>query len=78
MAAFPQSITQPPDTACAHLSCAPAPSPHHRAFAAGTLWVVYGAAIRDLFIAVPNGIGAILGLVYCALLMVFPRKSNAK
>lgn len=44
----------------------------------GSLWVVYGAAIQDLFLAVPNGIGAVLGLVYCALLFAFPRKSNAK
>lgn len=40
--------------------------------------MVYGAAIQDLFLAVPNGIGAVLGLVYCALLFAFPRKSNAK
>ncbi|KAL4452035.1 hypothetical protein ABPG75_007697 [Micractinium tetrahymenae] len=44
----------------------------------GTLWVIYGIAIKDLFLAVPNGIGAVLGLVYCALLLTFPRKSSAK
>lgn len=41
----------------------------------GTLWLVYGLAISDLFIAVPNGVGAALGIVYCALLCVFPHKA---
>ena len=42
---------------------------------AGTLWLVYGLAISDLFIAVPNGVGAALGIVYCALFCVFPHKA---
>jgi solute carrier family 50 protein (sugar transporter) len=42
---------------------------------AGTLWLVYGLAISDYFIAVPNGVGALLGAVYCVLICIFPRKS---
>lgn len=41
----------------------------------GSLWLVYGLAIDDLFIAVPNGVGAVLGVVYCILLFAYPRKS---
>jgi solute carrier family 50 protein (sugar transporter) len=41
----------------------------------GSLWLVYGLAISDYFIAVPNGVGAGLGVVYCALILTFPRKS---
>lgn len=41
----------------------------------GTLWLVYGLAISDYFIAVPNGVGAVLGIIYCALIFIFPRKS---
>ena len=40
----------------------------------GSLWLVYGLAISDYFIAVPNGVGAGLGVVYCALIFTFPRK----
>ncbi|PSC71016.1 cysteine desulfurase [Micractinium conductrix] len=42
----------------------------------GGLWLVYGLAITDYFIAVPNGVGALLGLVYCALICAFPRRSS--
>lgn len=38
--------------------------------------LVYGLAITDYFIAVPNGVGALLGLVYCALICAFPRRSS--
>ena len=41
----------------------------------GTLWLVYGLAITDLFIAVPNGVGAALGVVYCLLLWAYPSKT---
>ena len=37
---------------------------------------MYGIAIRDLFIAVPNGVGAGLGVVYCALICAFPRRNH--
>lgn len=40
----------------------------------GSLWLVYGIAISDLFIAVPNGVGAVLGVVYCILICMFPRR----
>jgi solute carrier family 50 protein (sugar transporter) len=42
----------------------------------GSLWLVYGLAITDYFIAVPNGVGALLGVVYCALICAFPRKRS--
>jgi solute carrier family 50 protein (sugar transporter) len=42
----------------------------------GSLWLVYGLAISDLFIAIPNGVGAALGCIYCALLCAFPRRSS--
>lgn len=48
----------------------PAPPP------AGSLWLVYGIAISDLFIAVPNGVGAVLGAIYCLLICAFPRKGR--
>ena len=41
----------------------------------GSLWLVSGLAISDYFIAVPNGVGAALGVLYCALILTFPRKS---
>eukprot|EP00887_Chlorella_sp_A99_P007766 scaffold20.g7766.t1 len=46
----------------------------------GTLWLIYGIARKDLFIAVPNGIGALLGLVLVGLIIIFPvpKKSLSK
>ncbi|PSC73275.1 hypothetical protein C2E20_3343 [Micractinium conductrix] len=34
----------------------------------GGLWLVYGLAITDPFLSVPNGIGAALGLTFCMLI----------
>lgn len=51
--------------------CHPRPALPHRA---GTLWLVYGLAIADYFIAVPNGVGALLGCIYLLLICLFPRK----
>ena len=39
----------------------------------GALWFIYGIAVGDLFIAVPNGLGAFLGLVQVAMVIIFPR-----
>ena len=38
-------------------------------------WTAYGLAIGDAFIFVPNGIGAVLGFVQIALVVLFPRKA---
>lgn len=40
----------------------------------GTFWFAYGAAITDYFIMVPNGLGALLGLIQIVLCVIFPRK----
>lgn len=42
----------------------------------GALWVAYGLAIHNPFIWVPNGVGAILGVVQVILWLVFPGKHN--
>jgi len=39
----------------------------------GSLWFVYGFAVQDYFIAVPNGLGAALGVVQLFFCLVFPR-----
>jgi solute carrier family 50 protein (sugar transporter) len=41
----------------------------------GVLWLIYGLAISDLFIAVPNGVGAVFSLVLLALILIYPNKS---
>jgi uncharacterized protein with PQ loop repeat len=41
----------------------------------GTLWVIYGIVRRDAFLCVPNGAGAVLGIVQVALCCVFPRRA---
>jgi len=38
----------------------------------GTFWVVYGIAVLDFFVAIPNGIGALLGLILMLLRLAFP------
>ena len=42
----------------------------------GTLWFVYGVAVSDNFIAVPNGFGAALGVVQLCLCLIFPRHTS--
>jgi len=39
----------------------------------GMLWLVYGVAVSDPFIAIPNGFGAVLGVVQMTLCFLFPR-----
>mmetsp|Transcript_13544 Transcript_13544/g.37409 ORF Transcript_13544/g.37409 Transcript_13544/m.37409 type:complete len:498 (+) Transcript_13544:267-1760(+) len=41
-------------------------------------WAAYGAAIRDLFITLPNVIGVALGVVQIFLWVVFPKKSRGE
>lgn len=40
----------------------------------GTLWLVYGLVRGDPFIWVPNGVGALLGVLQTALCLIFPRR----
>lgn len=40
----------------------------------GSLWFAYGLALRDMFICVPNGVGAFFNLVCLAFCVAFPRK----
>lgn len=39
----------------------------------GSLWLVYGVAVHDFYIAVPNGFGAALGVVQLLLCIFFPK-----
>jgi solute carrier family 50 protein (sugar transporter) len=39
----------------------------------GSFWAAYGVAVLDPFIAVPNAIGALLGLIQIVLCLLFPR-----
>ena len=39
----------------------------------GSFWMAYGFAILDPFIYVPNGLGALLGVIQIFLCMTFPR-----
>lgn len=39
----------------------------------GTFWAAYGIAVLDPFIAVPNAVGAGLGVIQIALCALFPR-----
>lgn len=38
-----------------------------------TFWTLYALAIKDLYIAIPNGIGVALGIVQIFLVIIFPR-----
>jgi len=42
----------------------------------GTFWSAYGLAVSDVFITIPNSIGAILGVVQIVLCIVFPSKGT--
>mmetsp|Transcript_1937 Transcript_1937/g.2357 ORF Transcript_1937/g.2357 Transcript_1937/m.2357 type:complete len:361 (+) Transcript_1937:247-1329(+) len=42
----------------------------------GLFWTGYGIAVFDLFVAVPNGIGAFLGFIQMMLLTIFPRRNK--
>jgi len=43
----------------------------------GTLWLFYGLAIKDLFISIPNTIGAVLGLLQLSLVAIYPSKKES-
>jgi len=40
----------------------------------GSLWGVYGLALKDMLIAVPNGIGAVFGVIQLLFCLAFPSK----
>jgi Sugar efflux transporter for intercellular exchange len=44
----------------------------------GTFWCIYGIAVKDWFIAIPNGVGTLLGIVQILLCCFFPRQNNNK
>ena len=39
----------------------------------GSFWTAYGIAVSNLFIVVPNAIGAVCGIVQCLLLLLYRR-----
>ena len=41
-------------------------------------WTIYGIAILDAFIYVPNGLGAILGFLQVGMVLLFPRKRTSR
>jgi len=44
----------------------------------GVFWCAYGFAVMDLFILIPNGLGALLGFVQLCLRLAFPQVSAIK
>lgn len=42
----------------------------------GSFWTAYGFAVNDPFIFVPNGLGALLGVVQFCLCILFPRRQS--
>jgi solute carrier family 50 protein (sugar transporter) len=44
----------------------------------GAFWSAYGFAIFNLFIAVPNGLGVVLGLIQVSLCWIYPRRGGPK
>jgi solute carrier family 50 protein (sugar transporter) len=42
-----------------------------------TLWSVYGVAIGDVWVSVPNVIGLLLGLIQATLIALFPARARA-
>lgn len=42
----------------------------------GSFWTAYGFAVKDPFIYVPNGIGALLGVIQFCLCILFPRRPS--
>lgn len=43
-----------------------------------SFWTAYGIAVKDPFIWVPNGLGAVLGIFQFILCILFPRNLSAK
>ena len=42
----------------------------------GTFWSIYGFAVSDMFVAIPNGIGALFGVLQVVLIVLFPRQAK--
>jgi len=40
----------------------------------GVFWTAYGIAVVDWFVIVPNGLGALLGVIQMVLCVIFPRR----
>merc|ERR1711941_42971 len=43
----------------------------------GSFWFVYGVAVKDLFIGIPNGLGALLAAFQLFLCVIFPARKAA-
>ncbi|VDN51452.1 unnamed protein product, partial [Dracunculus medinensis] len=43
-----------------------------------TEWCMYGILVRDIYIIIPNAVGALLGLVQLSLFLLFPIKQGEK
>jgi solute carrier family 50 protein (sugar transporter) len=43
-----------------------------------SFWTAYGLAVEDPFIYVPNGLGALLGVVQIILCVLFPRSNSSR
>lgn len=46
-------------------------------FIVGLEWFIYGVLINDLFVQIPNLLGALLGLVQLSLFFKYPSQSLA-
>ena len=44
----------------------------------GVFWAAYGLAVLDPYVALPNGLGALLGVVQMILWVIFPRNGSDK
>lgn len=42
----------------------------------GTFWMIYGIAVMDYFLILPNGLGACLGCIQIVLCFMFPRTAT--
>ena len=44
----------------------------------GIFWAAFGVAVLDLFVAVPNALGAVLGVIQMVLCLLVPRKNESQ
>ena len=45
-------------------------------FLVTVMWFLYGLLIRDQFVSVPNGIGAVISLIELSLFVIYPQTSK--
>mmetsp|Transcript_8342 Transcript_8342/g.11475 ORF Transcript_8342/g.11475 Transcript_8342/m.11475 type:complete len:354 (-) Transcript_8342:39-1100(-) len=44
----------------------------------GSLWLFYGLALGDVYVSIPNGFGALLGVIQLLLCLVYPRHGHVE